>query len=113
MMQVGKAMSDLWGRSSDEGKDEIVRAHVVVSGLVQGVAFRRCAVDEAERIGRVSGWVRNLPEGSVEVLAEGPRAEIEAFVTWLRRGPRHARVERVEISWQSPRGDLAPFDIGF
>jgi acylphosphatase len=84
------------------------RAHVVVSGLVQGVFFRQSTVDEARRLG-VRGWVHNLPDGRVELEAEGERERVEALVRWCGRGPPAARVEGVEVTWAPHRGDLAPF----
>jgi acylphosphatase len=87
-----------------------VRTRAIVSGLVQGVGFRYSAAREAIRLG-VAGWVRNLPDGRVEALAEGDRQAVDAFVAWLRRGPRGADVERVEVSQEPYRGDLDAFDI--
>ncbi len=87
-----------------------VRARLVISGRVQGVAFRQSTVDEAERVG-VAGWARNLPDGRVEVVIEGERRRVEALVAWCRRGPRLARVEDVEVAWEEARGDVASFDI--
>ncbi len=84
------------------------RVHVVVSGLVQGVAFRAYTVDEARRLG-VRGWVRNLPDGRVEVEAEGERAALDALVEFCRRGPPAAEVDDVEVTWSPFRGDLLPF----
>ncbi len=84
------------------------RVHLFVSGLVQGVFFRQSTVDEARRLG-VAGWVRNLPDGRVEVEAEGERAAVEALVGFCRRGPPAAEVERVEETWSAPRGDLFSF----
>jgi acylphosphatase len=84
----------------------------VISGRVQGVAFRQSTVDEAQPLG-LEGWVRNLPDGRVEVLAEGARPQVEALVTWCRRGPRLARVDGVAITWEEPRGDLRAFDIAW
>jgi acylphosphatase len=78
-----------------------VRATLVISGLVQGVFYRQSAVDEARSLG-LDGWVRNLPDGSVEAEAEGERAAVEAFVAWCRRGPPSARVDRVEETWGAP-----------
>jgi len=84
---------------------ERARAHLLVSGSVQGVAFRQSAAWEAESLG-LSGWVRNLPDGRVEALAEGPRPAVEALVAWCRRGPPAARVSGVEVSWSAALGDL-------
>jgi acylphosphatase len=84
------------------------RVHLLVSGLVQGVAFRASTVDEARRLG-LAGWVRNLPDGRVEAEAEGQRDRLEALVRWCHRGPPAARVDRVEADWRSFGGDLGPF----
>ena len=86
------------------------RARVVVCGRVQGVGFRQQAAGEAERL-RVGGWVRNLPDGRVEVLAEGDQEAVEALVAWCKRGPRQARVEEAKISWEPHRGEFAAFRI--
>ncbi len=71
---------------------ERARVHLLVSGLVQGVAFRAYTVDEARRLG-VHGWVRNLADGRVEVEAEGDRAALDGLVAWCRRGPPAAQVD--------------------
>jgi acylphosphatase len=71
------------------------RRHLVVHGRVQGVWFRGATLERAERAG-VDGWVRNLPDGSVEAVFEGPAEAVEELVAFCRRGPRGARVERVE-----------------
>jgi len=67
----------------------------LISGRVQGVCFRHYTVREAERLG-ISGTVRNLPDDSVEVFAQGNEAEITRFESFLHIGPRSAQVERVE-----------------
>jgi acylphosphatase len=84
------------------------RVHLLVSGLVQGVAFRAYTVDEARRLG-VHGWVRNLPDGRVEAEAEGERPSLEALVRFCERGPPAARVDGVAVQWSAHRGDLGPF----
>ena len=71
--------------------------HVFVSGRVQGVAFRWCAVETAKRLG-VGGWVRNLRDGRVEVWAEGPPEAVRALVDWLQHGPPGAQVTGTDIS---------------
>lgn len=70
--------------------------HVRVSGVVQGVGFRWFVREQARRLG-LAGWVRNLPDGSVEVAAEGEAKQIELFRTELQRGPRGAAVEQLEV----------------
>jgi acylphosphatase len=84
------------------------RVHLLVSGRVQGVFFRGATVDEASRLG-LAGWVRNLPDGRVEVLAEGERGALDALVRFCERGPPAARVDRVERAWSAYAGDLPPF----
>jgi acylphosphatase len=81
----------------------MVRYRVRVSGLVQGVSFRDGCRRTAERHG-VSGWVRNLPDGSVEAAFEGPAEAVEALVEWSRHGPRFAEVTDVRVQAEPPEG---------
>ncbi|MBC7292511.1 MAG: acylphosphatase, partial [Thermoleophilia bacterium] len=81
-----------------------VRVHVFVEGRVQGVWFRETTRRQAERLG-VNGWVRNLPDGRVEAVYEGERQAVEELLAWTHRGPEHARVARVEIHDEDPRGE--------
>jgi acylphosphatase len=74
------------------------RARVRVSGLVQGVFYRASTCDRGEELG-LTGWVRNCPDGSVELEAEGPRERVEELVAWCRRGPAGARVSGVDVDW--------------
>ena len=89
---------------------EQVRAHVTISGRVQGVNFR-AAVREQARVQGVSGWVCNLDDGRVEAVFEGPRAAVKHVVSWCYGGPTHARVEHVEVEWQRPTGQERGFAI--
>ncbi|MDR2186250.1 MAG: acylphosphatase [Treponema sp.] len=75
----------------------------LIRGRVQGVGFRYSAYHEARRLG-LSGWVRNTPEGEVELWAEGSGERLNALLRWLHRGPPGARVESVRNSSQIPRG---------
>jgi acylphosphatase len=81
----------------------VVRKHVLISGLVQGVFFRdtcrRIAIDSG-----VGGWVRNLPDGRVEAVFEGPSDRVDALVAWARRGPRGAVVRAVDVRVEQPQG---------
>jgi acylphosphatase len=86
----------------------MVRAHVFVSGLVQGVSFRWYAIQHARRAG-LGGWVRNRPDGRVEAVFEGSQTAVDGLVAWCREGPPSARVEAVEVVWEEPEG-LAEFD---
>lgn len=75
----------------------ILRARIKVEGRVQGVGFRYSACDEAQRLG-LGGWARNLPDGRVELEAEGPDDVLKQFIGWCHQGPRFARVDRVEVN---------------
>ncbi len=86
------------------------RARLRVVGMVQGVFYRQSTADEAGRL-RLAGTVRNLADGSVEVVAEGPRDAVEALQAWCRRGPPAARVEEVEVEWLEPLGITGPFRV--
>ncbi|MDD5307620.1 MAG: acylphosphatase [Deltaproteobacteria bacterium] len=82
----------------------------VVHGMVQGVGFRWGARAEADRLG-LAGYVRNVPDGTVEVIAEGRRDALEAFVRWLGHGPELAGVDRVVVDWIEPPGAVPPFTV--
>jgi len=86
------------------------RARLRVTGLVQGVFYRQSTAGEAARLG-LAGTVRNLADGSVEVVAEGSREAVLALVAFCRRGPPSARVEGLEVTWEPPVGDAGPFSI--
>lgn len=86
------------------------RVHVYVSGRVQGVFFRA----ETERAAsglNLSGWVRNMEDGRVEALFEGEDARVDQMILWCRKGPPHARVDRVDMEEQPVTGDLHGFRI--
>ena len=87
-----------------------VRVRLRVSGRVQGVFYRQSTAGEAARLGLV-GSVRNLPDGSVEVVAEGPRAGVETLVAWCRRGPPAAQVADLETAWEAPTGAGETFAV--
>jgi len=91
---------------------EHARARLLISGLVQGVCFRAETVNEARRRG-LSGWVRNLPGGRVEAVAEGPRGAVEQLVQWCRHGPPVARVTQVEVDWGTPAGNCDGFTVRY
>ncbi len=91
--------------------DEI-RVHLIIQGRVQGVWFRDSTRREARRLG-LSGWVRNMRDGNVEVLAEGPAAQIRKLVAWCGHGPPSASVTQVRETPQPWRGEFTDFDIIF
>lgn len=84
--------------------------HLLVRGRVQGVYFRASTQREARRLG-ITGWVRNRPDGTVEMLAEGEEQAIRELHGWAERGPTAARVERVETRWRSYLGEFPDFRI--
>lgn len=86
------------------------RVHCIVTGIVQGVGFRYHTRDEAVQLG-LRGWVRNLADGSVEVVAEGPEETLRQLVAWLGRGPRSARVDGVDTRWEAATGEYHDFRI--
>ena len=86
------------------------RAHVVVSGRVQGVWFRGSAQAEARARG-VTGWIRNRADGAVEAVLEGEEAAVAEVVRWCRRGPPGARVEGVEVEWLPDKGEFGAMRI--
>lgn len=81
----------------------VARCHLWVSGVVQGVGFRFFTERVARRLG-LSGLARNLPDGRVEIVAEGPRAVLDQFIAEVQRGPAGAVVTRVQVEWESPAG---------
>ena len=84
----------------------------LISGLVQGVGYRFFAIRAARERG-VGGWVRNLPDGRVEVLAEGTLEALNELLADLRRGPRGARVSAIEESEELSSGKFSDFDVLF
>ena len=91
---------------------EKVRAHAIITGIVQGVFFRletqRTAVKH-----RVTGWVRNRSDGSVEAVFEGPREQVDAVLQWCRQGPRRAAVDHVDVTWEDYNGQYSRFEVTY
>ena len=88
----------------------IIRAHIVVEGLVQGVGYRWFASHRANELG-LGGHVRNLADGNVEIEAEGERSLVEELIAALKVGPRSAHVRNLRIMWVDPRHELNHFTI--
>ncbi len=91
---------------------KMVRAHIFVSGYVQGVFFRSSMKEVADKYG-VKGWVRNLPDGRVEAVLEGPENAVNRVIEWARRGPPLADVEDVEVKWEEYKGEFEDFRIRY
>ena len=90
--------------------DELTRMRMLISGRVQGVCFRQAAMDEARDLG-LAGWVRNRPDGRVEIEAEGKTANLKMLEAWAHRGPRLARVDQVETTLLEFRDEFRDFRI--
>ena len=90
--------------------DDMARLNVLIQGEVQGVFFRASALEQAQNL-NLTGWVRNLADGSLEAEAEGRRYALEEFLNWARRGPPAARVENVIVRWAPFQGEYRTFRI--
>ena len=88
------------------------RLEAIVHGIVQGVNFRWYTRQQATRL-NVVGYVRNRWDGTVEVVAEGQRKDLETLLAWLHEGPRSAVVERVDAQWGEPTGEFSRFEIRY
>ena len=88
----------------------MVRLEMTVHGRVQGVAFRWYTESQARSLG-LTGWVRNHPDATVQIVAEGSRTDLETFCDWAARGPDHARVDHMEIAWSEAAGKFDDFLI--
>ena len=87
------------------------RAHVFVSGRVQGVFFRIETRYEAKKR-NVAGWVRNTSNGRVEAIFEGERDDVEKLIKFCRSGPASARVTKIDVQWKEYTGEFKDFKIG-
>ena len=88
----------------------MVRARLLISGMVQGVGYRWSCRRAAQGIG-VTGWVRNLPDGRVEAVAQGSREQVETLILWCRRGPEEAQVSDIAVSYEETAEDFSGFGI--
>lgn len=91
-------------------KNQKVRAHIVISGFVQGVFFRENTRQRAQALS-VFGWVKNLPDGKVEAVFEGEKENVEKLVDWAKKGPDSARVDSVDIKWEEYKGEFNSFKV--
>ena len=86
------------------------RVHIVVIGKVQGVFYRASTVDTARSLG-LKGWVRNLSNGNVEIIAEGAETDLIKLYEWCKTGPRNAMVRDIDISWDTAEHSFTDFNI--
>lgn len=86
------------------------RAHVIFIGKVQGVFFRANTLRKAVELG-LTGWVKNLGDGSVEAVFEGEKEHVDAAIEWCRDSQPHARVTDMDLKWEAHKGEYAGFEI--
>jgi len=80
-----------------------MQARIIVSGIVQGVSFRSFAKKHAHKL-QLNGFVRNLPDGSLEVITEGKKEKIEELIKEIRKGPEGSKVDNIKIEWRRDEG---------
>lgn len=88
------------------------RWHILVSGIVQGVYYRASTEGQAKEIG-LTGYARNLPDGRVEIVAEGTDQQLLQLKAWCHQGPPAASVDAVEVSEQSATGEFSEFGVRY
>ena len=103
--------SDASSDRTRQRPDAVGRLHVFIAGRVQGVGFRYFVESRARSLG-VTGTVRNLPDGRVEVVAEGRISRLDRLLLAVQSGPRLAAVRAMEVRWSEPTGSYTRFDIG-
>ncbi len=96
----------------EDAMEEQARAHLIVSGRVQGVWFR-AETQRAATIFGVSGWVRNRRDGTVEAIVEGDKKDVMSLINWCNTGPPLSKVEKVDAVWQNFIGEFVDFDIRY
>jgi acylphosphatase len=88
----------------------MVRAHLFISGIVQGVGYRWSCNREARAVG-LTGWVKNLPDGRVEAVLQGSREQVERMIKWCYRGPSEAQVSDIAVTYEDSLEDFKEFGI--
>jgi acylphosphatase len=90
----------------------MVRAHVIIHGMVQGVYFRAHTRDEARAV-NVTGWVKNRRDGGVEAVFEGAEEDVKKVIAWCHKGPAWAHVTEVNVDWQDYTGEFKNFFVNY
>ncbi len=88
------------------------QAYLNITGKVQGVFYRDTSQKRAQEL-NLTGYVKNMPDGSVEALVQGPKEDIEAFIKWCQQGPPSANVENVEVKWQEVTETYDSFEVTY
>ncbi len=81
-----------------------------IFGDVQGVGFRYQALQKAKSL-NLTGWVRNAPDGNLEILAQGTKKDLEKLIVWAKEGPKFANVKDIQIAWRKPQEKYSDFEI--
>lgn len=85
----------------------------IVHGVVQGVGFRYYTLRKAQAMSEISGYVKNLPNGTVEVFAEGPESSLMQLMKHIQRGPLGGEVDHIDANWREPTGKFSDFTITY
>jgi len=105
-------MFDFLRKKENQKKGEKIRAHIFVSGRVQGVFFRENTKKKADKT-EVTGWVKNLRDGRVEAVFEGDRQNVEKLVNWARKGPIWAKIEALDVIWEDYKAEFRAFETRY
>lgn len=89
----------------------LVRAHIIVKGRVQGVGFRAHVEYHARQVGGLTGWVRNVGYNTVEAIAEGERSNVERLIKMMKQGPSMSRVDESTVEWGDVTGEFREFGV--
>ena len=90
--------------------EEILKVNLTISGKVQGVGFRYFVLRQAQELG-INGWVSNKPNGDVEALAQGEKADLEQFIAKVKEGTTFSRVDNVNLEWMNKGEQYFGFEI--
>lgn len=91
-------------------EDKVVRAHVYIQGSVQGIGYRYWTRGQARKL-RLTGWARNLSDGRVEAVFDGPQKSVEEMIKRCRKGPMFAGIKHIDIIWEETKGEFKDFEI--
>jgi acylphosphatase len=91
-------------------EDKLEQVKVVICGRVQGVGFRWWVQKQAQSL-KLSGWIKNLDDGRVEVLAQGNKGNLDILLKSLKNGPRFSKVNKIDISWEKEKNEFEGFEI--
>ncbi len=87
-----------------------IRLRLLIHGRVQGIGFRFSTVRQAQKLD-LTGWVRNNPDGTVEIVTEGEKENLQKLLAWCQRGPLLAQVDKIDTSWEEATGEFENFDL--